>query len=409
MSTPQRPLLPDSGGKCCDGAHTFPGWWRYYRLGPKSMAEQEAECRARAIANWDNPDRIWCTGCSTFLEDFRDNFAEAAPSFLRMVATAASLIPGFGTIAADILGTVAALADGESLSDALVSGVMSAIPGGPAWQGAAQASRALIQGERVDRALVAGARAAIAETGGPLAAAAFDGVLALAQGKQIQDAGFSALKALAKGNDLAERAANFSEVVTKAAEEGRSVADVLVTELANDVWAAAGPGAATLVGSVVKRLQIDPSLLDVGSTTLAQLAGVSEPVARAAQAIMRNGSPDPALQHALTVDRRVVVHTAAGDERMAQAASQVVLRDFSRIKVASSLVGNANIARAVSVAQLAKPAPPVALVVAPPAPPVKVAAPPPATSPAIGLAPALLLAGSAAAVVVAVAWAVKSS
>ncbi len=392
MSTPQRPLMPDSGGSCCDGKQPFPGWMRYYVLGPQSMAEQEPAARARAIAAWDNPDRLWCPGCSTFLEDARDNFATAAPQFLSMLATVASFIPGFGTIAADILGTMAALAAGESIEDSLVSGVLDALPGGAAWSAAGSAARGLLAGERLDHALADGARAAIAEEGGPLAAAAFDGVIALAYGKQIQDAGFAALNALAKGNTLAEKAATYGEQVARAVESGRSVLDVLVGDLVTDVIAQAGPYAFRTAAAVIARIKLDPSLLDVSPAALAALVGCTEAVARGAQAVMRSGSEDPELRAALfpvvIVSAAPSSSTAAGVAKVA-AASQ--LSPALRLRLVS-VVPRPSVAAAVARATI-RPVKPTAAIAKPSGPsPAALAAMVRAPSPVAATSPASALA-----------------
>lgn len=314
MSRPARPyaadpLHPDVVDPCCDGLAPVPRWTFYagqiilaqtLRGGYHgSPAQLEADARAACIAAYENPDRPWCRRCATALEDFRDEVSEGVIVVLEMVATIASFFPGVGTVIADVAGTMAALAAGESLSDALVSGALSAIPGGPVWAGAATACADLLKGVRVDRALLDGSRAAVVYEGGPLAAAAFDAVIAIAQGKAIQDAGFAALKALASGNTLAERAANFAESVTLAAEQGRSVVAVLQDELMADLVRVAGGEAQALVGPLVDRIVADPSLLAWGSQELADAWGVAEPLARAAQAIMRTGEPDPALVAAI--------------------------------------------------------------------------------------------------------------
>lgn len=316
MSRPARPYAPDPQrpdvvDPCCDGLAPVPRWTSYAGLIVASrvfqggyhgsMAQLEADARAACIAAYENPDRPWCRRCATALEDFRDEVADGVIVVLELVATIASFFPGIGTIVADVAGTMAALAAGESLSDALVTGALSAIPGGPVWAGAATACGDLLKGVRVDRALLDGTRAAIAYEGGPLAAAAFDAVIAIAQGKAIQDAGFAALKAFASGNSLAERAANFAESLTLAVEQGRDVGAVLRDELIADVLRSAGGQAQALIAPLVDRIKIDPSLLQWGSQALADAWGVAEPIARAAQVIMRDGVPDQTIVEAVRV------------------------------------------------------------------------------------------------------------
>lgn len=342
MTRPARPYArdpfhPEIVDPCCDDNAPQPRWVGYalslmldrvtHGQSYQSPQALEPQARAMCVARLENPDRLWCSKCSTALEDFREEWADALPLVLQLVATIASFVPGIGTVVADIAGTCAALAAGESLSDALVDGAMAAIPGGPVWAGCARAGRDILDGQRVDRALVDGARAAIAYEGGPLAAAAFDAVLAMAQGKCIQEAGFAGLKALASGNSLAERAANYAETVLVAAEQGRSVADVLVAELVSDCVRAAGAEASTLIAPVVARLKEsidlgDLSMLEWGSQAFADAMRVAEPIARAAQAIMRTGKEDLALSgsvRAASFALLTVSRSAQGQENIARA------------------------------------------------------------------------------------------
>jgi hypothetical protein len=243
-----------------------------------------------------DPDEMWCRTCQTDLEQLRDNVADAAPLVLRLAATVVAFIPGVGTGVASILGAAASLAEGKTLSEAAVDGMLSAVPGGPAWAAAAGAGRSLLKGERIDTALLAAGREAVRQQGGDKAAALYDGVIAVCQGKSLQDAGFAALQALAKGNDVAERAAHYAEVITRAAESGRPVAQVLAQDLATDVRRAAGTLAFKQLDPLIERIKLDPSLLNLEPAQLAALQGVPEAVAQAARAIMRTGSEDTELR-----------------------------------------------------------------------------------------------------------------
>ncbi len=234
-------------------------------------------------------DELWCRRCSTALEDIRDGFAEGGPMFLRLVATVAAFIPGIGTGVATALGAAASLAEGNSIDEAMVDAAMSAIPAGAAFQTAGAVGRSLLEGEPLDQALLEGGRALAESQGGVLAAAAYDAAIAVAQGKALQDAGFSGLKALAKGNDLAERAASYAETITRAAQGGMSVEELLTSELAAAVAKQAGIKAPEALDAAIARVRGNLELLNAGSDALAAALQVPESIARAAQAVLRAG------------------------------------------------------------------------------------------------------------------------
>jgi hypothetical protein len=305
VSTPARSLAY-SGGHCCDGAKPVP----FYAIGllipshapvmrAAMIAAMQKQGLSAALAT-EVADEPWCPRCSTALEDLRDGFADIAPTFFRVIATVAAFIPGIGTAAATAFGAAAALAAGDSISDAMVSAAKAAVPGGAALEVAAASGAALIEGKNVGDAALAGARALAKQQGGPLAAAAFDSVVAIAQGEALQDAGFAALKSLAKGNDLAERAASYAQKMTTAATSGQPLEQVLAKDLRDEVMNVAGVHAQRYVTQALGVIASDPAMASVGSGVLAQAAGVAEPIARAAQAIMRTGEPDAELASVLT-------------------------------------------------------------------------------------------------------------
>lgn len=75
--------------------------------------------------------------------------------------TVLSVVPGVGTGVGAALGAGLALADGQPIDKALMAGVISALPGGPAAQAAAHAAAAAVQaaarGEKFDLNSVSGA------------------------------------------------------------------------------------------------------------------------------------------------------------------------------------------------------------------------------------------------------------
>ena len=300
MSTPERRYSDPrnvfgSGRRCCDGERPVPAWSlaafnyshgqeirRYLIAAGKRNGLPEH--LAIAVA-----DELWCRRCSTVLEDVRDGFAEGGPVFLRLVATVAAFIPGIGTGVATALGAAASLAEGNSIDDAMVDAAMSAIPAGAAFQTAGAVGKSLLEGEPLDQALLEGGRALAESQGGVLAAAAYDAAIVVAQGKALQDAGFAGLKALAKGNDVAERAASYAETIVRAAQGGMSVEDMLTSELAATLAREAGATVSKQLDGAVERVRGNLELLNAGSQALAVALQVPESVARAAQAVLRAG------------------------------------------------------------------------------------------------------------------------
>lgn len=109
---------------------------------------------------------------------------------LQFAAMVAPFIPGVGTGVAAALGAANALAAGRPITDALISAVRSAIPGGAVAQMAFDTAVNLARGKKLSESLLDSARTQL--PGGPAAQAAFDAALALAKGRNIQDAAFAA-------------------------------------------------------------------------------------------------------------------------------------------------------------------------------------------------------------------------
>ncbi len=211
----------------------------------------------------------------------------------RNVAGAAG---GERAVAAFDIGVTAAR--GENVGDGSVALARGQLAGsGPAALAAFDGGVAIARGGNAGDAVVAAGRAYIGSAGGPGALAAFDFGVAIARGKDLQDAGFAGLKALAEGNDAAERAVHFVKAMVRAAETGQSVKEVLVEELTS-AWEKYGSVAREQLGSILK--QWGPDFGEWGSQDLADYFGVAELVARAAQSIMRDPAhPDTELQDTL--------------------------------------------------------------------------------------------------------------
>jgi hypothetical protein len=191
------------------------------------------------------------------------------------------------------------------LDDASLQALRSQIgQGGPAALAAFDASYGVATKGNVDDVAIQIARDYIAQTGGPSALAIFDGAVALAQGQELQDAGFAALKNFVKGSDLAERSLRFVKLMAQSARSGIPLGQILVDtlnqEMRSAVGAAGGLNLGALLGPVIDRIKADPSLMQAGSDALALAMHVAEPIARAAQAIMRSGEEDAPLREKLT-------------------------------------------------------------------------------------------------------------
>lgn len=76
----------------------------------------------------------------------------------------ASFVPGVGTGVAAALAAGVALSEGRTITDAVIDGVINAVPGGPLVKGAAKASVALADGKSLDAAGMAFAKANLPKT-----------------------------------------------------------------------------------------------------------------------------------------------------------------------------------------------------------------------------------------------------
>ncbi len=126
---------------------------------------------------------------------------------LQFAAMVAPFVPGVGTGVAAALGAANALASGQKITDALIAGARSAVPGGAIAQMAFDTAVNLARGKNVGEALLNSARSRL--PGGPAAQAAFDAALTLAKGKSIQDAAFAATGRLLPRSPYAADALSF--------------------------------------------------------------------------------------------------------------------------------------------------------------------------------------------------------
>jgi len=221
-----------------------------------------------------------------------DHLSQAGVAFakaIKEVSPFLAMIPGIGTGLAVMLSVAASIALGESLSDAALDGLASAIPGGPivqdAFKAAVVAGLALAKGERFDKAMAEGVRAGLPSEAARIA---FDAGLALAQGKSLQDAGFAGLNHLCAGNTLAEKAANFGEAVVIAKQTGQSVEAVLVNQAVANVAPLGQDALENQLKPLISQVAASPVLQALNPQQLADKVGVSTVIAQAAQQAVRS-------------------------------------------------------------------------------------------------------------------------
>jgi hypothetical protein len=103
---------------------------------------------------------------------------------LPYIQSVISFVPGVGTGISAALGAAQALADGRSITDAIVAGAKSALPGGPLVATAFDAAWGLAHGRPIDSVALEALRNQLP---GDLAKKAFDTGLALATAKTAQE------------------------------------------------------------------------------------------------------------------------------------------------------------------------------------------------------------------------------
>jgi hypothetical protein len=220
---------------------------------------------------------------------------------LKLIAPVVGLIPGIGSGVAVMLSAAGSLAVGEPLDEAVLNALVNAIPGGGAAKFAIDAGvtvgKGIVEGKRFTDIAMDTARNAAIRQLGPLGGAAFDASLAIARGKTLQEAGFRTLAGWVRGSDLAEKAVNFSERVARAAEQGKSVKDVLIDEGMRQLSKLPLADRARVFNDAIQRLVQDPALLARPAEDVARELGV--PVEAVEAAIMNvapaSGEPNAPL------------------------------------------------------------------------------------------------------------------
>jgi hypothetical protein len=207
---------------------------------------------------------------------------------LKIVAPILSYVPGVGSVAASLITAGASLALGDPIDKAFLEGVKASVPGQPMSGMAIQAGfdivKGIQEGKRFDAIMLGAARdAALSKIPGGAAAKeaakiAIDTGIALAQGQDLQQAGFSTLRNLAKGNTMVEQAIDFASKLVEAQKANKPVEEVLMTSLATDLSKIDYKGLPRVIDEITK----NPKLMNLSPDKLASAQGVPEPVARAA-------------------------------------------------------------------------------------------------------------------------------
>lgn len=204
--------------------------------------------------------------------------------WLQQEALLASFVPGVGTIVAPVLSAAGALALGQPIPDAIINVAASAVPGGPAAQTAVRSGATfavdLTKGEKLGQAALNSARAALPDAAKP----AFDVGLALAQGKNLQKAGFAAAAGF-----IESQSGSVAEQVLGAID--LSGAGDLVKQAKDTLKDAIPPGAADAAKTVASAIASRPKLAKLTAIELAKQLHVPEPVVRATLAATHEVAP----------------------------------------------------------------------------------------------------------------------
>jgi hypothetical protein len=97
---------------------------------------------------------LWCAKCETGLENAWSSILDALPAAARGLAMIASYIPVFGTAVSFIVTTAVNLAEGQRIDAAALDAVGAALPGQPVSGMAFNATRAIVQGDRIDKVAI---------------------------------------------------------------------------------------------------------------------------------------------------------------------------------------------------------------------------------------------------------------
>src|SRR6185436_15711764 len=123
------------------------------------------------------------------VNNFKDQIKDVK-TLAPYVQTVVSFVPGVGQGVAGAMGAAVALANGQPLSEAVLSGIKGALPGGPVAQSAFSAVSAVAQGKNISTAALAALPLPEAQKKALLEATRIAGEIA--KGKNVGDVAFSA-------------------------------------------------------------------------------------------------------------------------------------------------------------------------------------------------------------------------
>lgn len=264
-----------------------------------------------------------------------------------------SFVPGIGQGVNAAIAAGAALANGQSITSALVAGVKNALPGGPIAQQAFDTAYQVARGANVGEAALAAARNQI--PGGPAGKAAFDAGIAVAKGQNIQQAAVGVVKGAAVNllptdNAIVKSAvsdiASGGNVLTTALKAGTS-AMATFSPKAVGPFSSLGPRMKDTISTenlakllpedvqkVASAVLKNPALRGMNANQLALKLGVTNHVAREGMAsvlqsvIRSGGAAVPHLAPAKALADQIPM-TATFDQGMAKFASKMSPISFS--------------------------------------------------------------------------------
>ncbi len=221
-----------------------------------------------------------------------------------------SFIPGVGQGVNAAIAAGSALANGQPIGSALISGVKNALPGGPIAGQAFDAAYNVARGQNVGEAALALAREQI--PGGEIAKKAFDAGLAVAKGQNLQQAAVGVVKGAAVNLIPGDNAIVKSAVSDIAS--GKSIADTAL-KAGTSAMATFSPTATGPFSS------LGPRIKDTISTqNLTKL--LPDDVQKVANAVLKNASLRGLSVNDLAAKMNVPNHVAR--EGMASVLQSVI-------------------------------------------------------------------------------------
>jgi len=184
-------------GKVVDTVNKFVPVKALMSLTPMGMTLRAAQGLKR-VASGENIFKVAGNMVKSGLKD--------VGQVMQAASTVASFVPGLGTGVGAALGAAGALAQGRPITEAIMSAVKGALPGGAIAAAAFDVASGLAKGQSLSESALSAARNQL--PGGPAARAAFDAGLALARGKKLQDVAMSTAASFVPKNRFTNMAMN---------------------------------------------------------------------------------------------------------------------------------------------------------------------------------------------------------